>query len=162
MCCSQSGFVYKFFPDGRLESNTILDNVKVLLESIPQRQSKDYVVAMDNLFTTPKVLELSRELNVGIVGTARARRGWPPKEFRNVKDERFNTVYTLNDERNFLILRWVDNNIVTMVSTIHTGEETIVRNRRKPRVTSTNKNHLNTVWGNRPKVPISNGGRSCH
>jgi hypothetical protein len=43
--------------------------------------------------------------------------------------------------------RWIDNGVVDMVSTVHTGHETIVRRRRKPRETTTNYRHITTVFG---------------
>jgi hypothetical protein len=43
--------------------------------------------------------------------------------------------------------RWVDNNVVTMVSTVHTGHEKIERSRKKPRTTGTNRANLGPVWG---------------
>ena len=88
----------------------------------------------------------AQELGVAVVGTARARRGWPAKEIKDIKDDRFNTLYWLNDKKDYQIQRWVDNNIVTMVTSFHTAEKTITRIRKKPRVTSTNKKHLNKVW----------------
>ena len=59
-------------------------------------------------------------MNVAIVGTARAKRGWPPKEIKRIKDDCFNTLYWQNDKDNYTIMRWVDNNIVMMVSSFHT------------------------------------------
>ena len=38
-----------------------------------------------------------------------------------MKDDWFNSLYLLNDKLNYLIARWIDNNVVTMVSTVHTG-----------------------------------------
>ena len=59
-------------------------------------------------------------MNVAIVGMARAKRGWPPKEIKSIKDDCFNTLYWQNDKDNYTIMRWVNNNIVTMVSSFHT------------------------------------------
>jgi Transposase IS4 len=147
ICDSITGFVYSFFPDGRLEGNTIYDCVMKLIETLPRRDNLNYVIAMDNYFTTQRVVKDSRNTGVGVVGTARYRRGWPPKEYREIQDDRFNSVNLLNDEANYLICRWIDNNQVNMVSTVHTGTESILRQRKKPRQTKTNKNHLQLVWG---------------
>ena len=112
-----------------------------------QKESKQYITAMDNLFTLSKVLSGAREMNVAICGTARARRGWPPKEYKNIFDERFNSLYWINDKDNFQIQRWVDNNVVTMVTTMHTPDETVSRIRKKPRVNAVNKVNLDQIWG---------------
>ena len=50
-------------------------------------------------------------MNVAIVGTARAKRGWPPKEIKCIVDDHFNTLYWQNDKDNYTIMRWVDINI---------------------------------------------------
>ena len=50
-------------------------------------------------------------MNVAIVGTARAKRGWPRKEIKCIVDDHFNTLYWQNDKDNNTIMRWVDNNI---------------------------------------------------
>ena len=47
-------------------------------------------------------------MNVAICGTARARRGWPPKEYKNIFNEHFNSLYWINNKDNFQIQRWVD------------------------------------------------------
>ena len=84
-------------------------------------------------------------MNVAICGTARARRGWPPKEYKNIFDECFNSLYWINDKDNFQIQRWVDNNAVTMVTTMHTHDETVSCVRKKPRVNVVNKANLNRI-----------------
>eukprot|EP00977_Amphora_coffeiformis_P024269 scaffold15276_cov88-Amphora_coffeaeformis.AAC.1 len=86
-------------------------------------------------------------MGIGCVGTSRFECGWPPKEFRDIKDDRFNTLYTMVDKGKFLMARWIDNNQVTMVTNVHRGDEKIARTRRKPRENSTNKGHLRAVWG---------------
>ena len=58
-------------------------------------------------------------MNVAICGTARARQGWPPKEYKNIFNECFNSLCWINDKDNFQIQQWVDNNVVTVVTTMH-------------------------------------------
>jgi Transposase IS4 len=48
--------------------------------------------------------------------------------------------------RNFLIARWYDNTDVLLVSTIHLGDETILKMRRRPKATAGNSGHLSKVW----------------
>ena len=64
----------------------------------------------------------------------------------------------MNDKNNYKIFRWIDNSVVKMVSTVHTGceGENIEANRRRPRVNPINKNNVAHVWGNehRRKVKI--------
>lgn len=156
ICDSLTGFVFNLIPDGRLEKCTIYEYVNQLVESLPFRDTKKYLVAMDNYFTYPKILHRMRELCVACVGTARAKRGWPPQEMRTINDNRFNTLYSMNDEMGFRVFRWVDNNVVTMVSSFHDGDEPPpTRRRRRPRPTSTNRGHVQAVWGNEGVADIA-------
>lgn len=124
-------------------------------ELLPDTQSKHYCVAMDNYFTTSSAVRVLHDLGIGCIGTARGRKGWPPKELRNVKDERFNTVYTCVDDEGILVYRWIDSNVVHMISTIHDRTDTVPKERRKPRTTLTNKNHVESVWKDRSSVKIT-------
>ena len=65
------------------------------------------------------------EIGAGCVGTFQFERGWPPKEFREIKDNQFNTLYTMIDKGKFMIGRWIDNNVVTMVTNVHNGDKKI-------------------------------------
>lgn len=123
---------------------------------------KKYCVAMDNLFTTSTAIKNLRGCGVGVVGTARARRGWPPKEIKDkssknpdgVDDMHFNSLHYTHDKDNYLIARWVDNNVVKMVSTIHQPHDTVMKKRRRPRITNTNKNNVGAVWKGAHTVEI--------
>jgi hypothetical protein len=81
------------------------------------------ICALDNFFTLPSVMECSRELNVGVIGTARNRPNYPPKEMKQVKETCFNALHLMNHDKKFLVARWLDNNIVNLVWTIHKGKE---------------------------------------
>ncbi len=153
--CAETGFVWHVVPYGRLSHvDNIAETVINLVNTLPHIGQKLYVVGMDNYFTYPKVVEGCRKAGVAVVGTARARKGWPPKEIRDNKDDRFNTVYFQHAKENFLILRWVDNNVVTFVSTTHKPEAAVLKARRRPRSTNTNKNHINDVWGKAHRATI--------
>eukprot|EP00977_Amphora_coffeiformis_P007696 scaffold1690_cov182-Amphora_coffeaeformis.AAC.53 len=147
LCDAETGYVYDMMPNGRLEKTTTHDVVMTLACMIPTSPNHNYVIGMDNYFTWAKVVTSLTEMGVGCVGTSRFERGWPPKEFRDIKDDRFNTLYTMVDKGKFLMARWIDNNQVTMVTNVHKGDERIKRTRRKPRENSTNKGHLQQVWG---------------
>ena len=71
-------------------------------------------------------------MNVAICRTAAVRRGWPPKEYKNIFDEHSNSFYCINNKDNFQIQRWVDNNVVTMVTTMHTPDKTVSHIGKKP------------------------------
>ena len=56
----------------------------------------------------------------------------------------------MNDPKgNFQIVRWIDNNILKMVSNTHMGtkDEVIMKSRKKPRIIEFNRKHIRLVWG---------------
>ena len=106
VCCANSGYCYDFIPSARIgnvEGRKIIDSVLLLLDKLPVKESRRYVAMMDNLLTLSTVLSGARAMNVAICGTARARGGWPPKEYKNIFDEHFNSLYSINDKDNFQI-----------------------------------------------------------
>ena len=102
---------------------------------------------MDNLFAFPWMFIGVREIGVEFIGTERERRGFPPKYINKISDKQFNTIHWINYKRNFQIQRWIDQNVVTMITKLHTLEDTNRRIRKKPRVDQANKNYLELVWG---------------
>jgi len=115
-----------------------------------------HVIAMDNYFTLPGVIKLLRDLCIGIVGTARFRFGWPPKEIRDIDQSscNFNDFHWTVDKDGTLLGRWMDNALVFMVSTVHKIGENIKRPRRRPRINNNNRNHVNNIWGDKGKQDI--------
>ena len=85
---------------------------------------------------------------VDVVGTAKAKRGWPPACLRDVNENRFNFLHhTRSKSGKFNILRWVDNGVVLMVTTCHNPADTIEVVRKRPRVTMNNRANVRAVWG---------------
>ena len=107
-----------------------------------------FCLALDNYFTLPKVIKKLRDKGIGIVGTARARRGWPPTLLNNIQQNtaEFNDFYHMVDDYGTLVAKWMDNGLVLCVSTLHRVGESICRKRKRPRVTVKNKNHVSKVW----------------
>ena len=65
------------------------------------------------------------------MGTARGKRGWSPVEIKSLTDARFNSLYYIPDHDNtFLTYRWIDNNVVLMVSTMHDPNVTVLKRHR--------------------------------
>eukprot|EP00977_Amphora_coffeiformis_P020704 scaffold8426_cov99-Amphora_coffeaeformis.AAC.1 len=149
-----TGYVYDMVPDGRTETRSTHDTVLLLAGMLPLSPAHNYVIGMDNYFTWQKVLTSLTQCGIGCVGTARYARGWPPQEYKKIEDDRFNTVYSMVDKGKFLICRWIDNNQVNVVTNVHTGDESITRERRRPRKNNTNRRHIDQVWGNNHKKLI--------
>ena len=123
---------------------------------IVEQCQTNFVIAMDNYFTLPKVIQSLRKIGIGVVGTCRFKRGWPPAGLKNVDDKKanFNDFYWLVDEMENLVARWMDNGMVSVVSTVHNVDSFIERTRRKPRKTLKNKDHVDTIWGKNGKANV--------
>ena len=54
------------------------------------------------------------------------------------------------------MFRWIDNNVVKMVSNIHmkTKDEVIMKLIKNPRINEINRKHIRLVWGDEHVVPI--------
>ena len=119
---------------------------------------KNYVMGMDDVFTFHHILIVAKELGVMIFGIESKVIGCLPKQIMNISDRQFNTLHLINDERNFQIQQWIDQNVVTMITKLHTLEDANRRIRKKPRVDQANKNYLELVWGTeycKIKIPRS-------
>ena len=79
-----------------------------------EKLNKDFIIAMDNYFTLPKLIKCLRDLRIGVVGTARFGRGWPPVQLKNVEDRRaqFNSFHWMCDTYGTMVARWMDNGMV--------------------------------------------------
>ncbi len=150
-----TGFVYRSMPSGRMEKERIFNILMDMAKSLPgmdtqeETEDTDLVFVMDNYFTLPKFVGKTGlwGIGAGYVGTARSRKGWPPKPITDVEDKRFNTLYHYDDTNDFRIFRWVDDNVVTIVSIIHSGEEVIMQRRKRPRDNQHNKQFFRLFLG---------------
>eukprot|EP00957_Ditylum_brightwellii_P101329 7721844-Ditylum_brightwellii.AAC.1 len=111
---------------------------------------------MDNYFTLPKVIGKLRNSGIGIVGTAQARRGWPPKELSNIaqQDANFNDFFWTIEKYGTLVAGWMDNGLALCVSTLHKVGEIVEKARKHPRSTIKNKSHVIKIWGDKEKKSI--------
>jgi hypothetical protein len=80
LCCTTTSFDYSYFPDVRLDGARIkiIDSVETLVQTLPRWNCLQYLLAMDNFFTQPSVVEMTRREGVRLVGTGRRQRSCPP------------------------------------------------------------------------------------
>ena len=75
---------------------------------------------------------------------------------KSITDSRFNTLYHMPDPKyKFVIMRWVDNKELLMVTTMHAPAATARKTRKHPRETAINKARVRSVWGENHEVTIS-------
>ena len=134
-------------------TNDIVEKRKILNEKMG---ANSFIIAMDNYFTLPKVIYALRKLGVGIVGTAKYQKSWPPLCLKKIDDKKsnFNDFFWTVDPYGTLVARWMDNGMVFCVSTVHKAGQIIERCRRRPRKTLKNKAHVDRIWGQQGKVDI--------
>jgi hypothetical protein len=106
-----------------------------LMKTLPYG-AYQFTLFCDNLFGNPKLFNLLRSLGIGACGTARRQVTKPV--FGNIDD--WNAAWgTLRSKvvPTTLVSIWQDSNKVGFCTTIHDGTEWVVRNRKRPKGTST-------------------------
>ncbi|CAG8652128.1 6526_t:CDS:2, partial [Paraglomus brasilianum] len=128
-----------------------------LVKQLPHH--KTFHVYMDNYFSSIPLFKYMRDNGLGACGTVRTNSSKFPKELKINKGISldWNTISgkVVDD---VLAIVWVDNSPVTMLTTIHeiVGEEwKIIRNRRRPRETSSNASTVHRVFGNASRKELS-------
>ena len=52
-----------------------------------EEKQTNFVIVMDNYFTLPRVISALCDKGIGIVGTAKYQRAWPPTELKQVSEK---------------------------------------------------------------------------
>jgi hypothetical protein len=114
------------------------------MQTLPYNEYQ-FTLFCDNLFGNPRLFSLLRSLGIGACGTARRHITKPV--FSNIDNWKaaWGTLRTaiikaFLDELEssaILISLWQDSNKVGFCTTIHNGTEWVIRNRKRPKGTST-------------------------
>eukprot|EP00957_Ditylum_brightwellii_P087408 6653410-Ditylum_brightwellii.AAC.1 len=72
-----------------------------------------FCLAMDNYFTLPHIISCLKENGIGIVGTVRMRKGWPPHVLQKTqaRDCDFNDFRDIVDKKGTLVAQLMDNGL---------------------------------------------------
>ena len=114
---------------------------------------------MDNGFATIPLFEVLREKGIGACGTTRVNGPKYPLFLKSNDDlVEWNTmdgcvVSSTALGSGVLCFRWMDNNVVRILSTIHPWNETTLTTRRKPRTTSSNATMVRRVFRDQERMP---------
>ena len=123
---------------------------------------------MDNAFSTVPLFRELRKISIGAVGTTRINSAGLPDLLKDKTMTAWNSLtgciatipkasgrefYSGED---VLCLRWEDNNIVRLLTTVYNWNEYTLSEQRKPQTTSTNAALARQVFGNqeRKTLPI--------
>lgn len=147
-------------PDVSPTSSAVLQLCQALCpigssDTVDLESHANYIVYMDNGFSTIPLFRKLRELSIGACGTARINSAEYPIHLKNDTSlTEWNTmdgVVVGEGSKSVLCCRWIDNNIVRMLSTVHPWAERTLRERRKPRTTSTNACTVRKAFGDQER-----------
>jgi len=110
----------------------------------------DFTVFTDNLFSTPDLFAKLRSMGVGACGTSRVQKGRYPDYCISPELMPWNAVFggqVTGTNGAVLAAEWQDNSQVHMLTTVHNLHDRVTRNRKRPRLTSTNGPLIRPVFG---------------
>ena len=111
---------------------------------------------MDNYFTSIPLFRYLQSKGIGACGTIRTNSARFPKQLKVKGNLDWDTLSgVVVDE--VLALLWVDNSIVTILTTIHSlGDEWKIEcSRRRPRLNIVNKSRVQATWGESPRKTVA-------
>jgi hypothetical protein len=118
---------------GLSDTDSVVASLFLTLSDAARRA---YCAVMDNFFSHCNLFEWLRDRNIGAFGTCRLQQ-LPTELKKQLKGpaEDWGTVLAL-PKGNVLALAWFDKFWVTMLTTVHDADQTVMSQRRKPRDTS--------------------------
>ena len=129
------GYTMQFYPYAGKDDNYKKDTglggsvVMTLMSKLPTVPNSNYHVVMDNFFITPRLLRLLKRNDMAATGTIRANRtdNAPLQAVDDMKKEARGAFDVVNDNKsNLKLVRWKDNKVVTVASTLY-GKEPMKR-----------------------------------
>ena len=165
--CGAGGYTFAAYPtSGAMKNPSVFEGsqslpltesivvllIKSSLELPPMRD--DFVIFMDNYYSSVKLFHYLRTNKIGAVGTCKKSK--MPKDHKASCEALESPPWgaflgeVVDDDD--LALMWLINNAwVNLLTTYHTGLEVIRRNRRRPRSTSANARTVRRAFGNDPR-----------
>ena len=106
--------------------------VMTLMPKLQTVPNSNYHVVMDNFFTSPSLLRSLKGNGMAATGTVRANRteNAPLQEVDDMKKEARESFDVVSDNKsNVILVRWKDNKVVAVASTLYV-KEAMKRERR--------------------------------
>lgn len=164
----QAGYTYSFLYTSRINSIvgvekinglTMTSSAVVHLAKTLPFSTHHYNIYMDNYFSNIPLFTYLRQLQIGACGTVRINSAGFPKRLKVPKAKKlaWNTLSGIVVNNQVLAVIWMDNALVSMLSTIHKihmDDNFIERIRRCPRNTSTNAANARAVFNGNPTAPL--------
>ena len=145
-CCTPEGYLVQFEPyqGAQVISQEVQEYkhlgvgggvVMRLMSGLPKGP---YIVYTDNFFTSLKLAETLLSKGIGLTGTARANRLEKCPLSSLEKTNRGTMDYRMETKVGVLVVRWNDNNIVTVVSTV----DPVLPSKKVMRWSKTSRSHI--------------------
>jgi len=128
-----------------------------LAPSLPYSSGLHFIIYMDNYFPSQPLLIKLRELGMATWGTARVNTSaFPPESHDDTKGIPWNEVSAgpANAMGKVLAVQWQDNSAVHFLTTIHSLEERIISECKKPRISSSNGPAICHTFGPQERLNI--------
>ena len=130
------GYGIQFYPYAGKDDNYNKDTglggsvIMTLMSKLPTVPDSHYHAVMDNFFTSPSLLRVLKESCIAATGTVPTNRTEKAQAFDDLKKQaRGISDVFINKKSNMTLVRWKDNKVVTVVSTLY-GKEPMKRARR--------------------------------
>lgn len=122
------------------------------------RTGRRFEIFMDNLFTNVPLFVALRKLGIGAAGTTRINASGFPDDLKIEKDKAKSILEWGHLSGlvvdNICCLVWQDNNSVFFMTSFHDIHKTVIRSRRRPKLSSTNGTIVRRVFGDSVCKPI--------
>lgn len=138
-----------------ISASTVATVYQLVEQTLPYH-THDFIVFTDNLFSTPDLFTKLRLMGVGACGTSRVQKGRYPEYCISPEVMPWNSVFggqVTGTNGAVLAAEWQDNSQVHMLTTVHNLHDRVMRNRKRPRLTSTNGPLIRPVFGNQHTMP---------
>jgi hypothetical protein len=133
-----------------------------LIKQLPSPpKGSGYHVFLDNLFVSTRFVEYARSQGVGVTGTCRDKSGIMKKLAELKKQDKKDVIpwgetYSLYTPSNKVChVGWKDQAFVLMMSSVLSGDERVVRLRRRPKETSSKAKTSRVPFGEDPVKELS-------
>jgi hypothetical protein len=132
-----------------------------LVKQLPKPpKGSGYHVFLDNLFVSTRIVEYARSQGVGITGTCRDN-GGVIQELLDLKKEdrkdviKWGMTYSMPIENGQVCqVGWKDQAFVLMMSSVLSGDERVIRLRKRPKETSSKAKISRQPFGNKPEKEL--------
>ena len=138
-----------------ISASTVATVYQLVEQTLPYH-THDFIVFTDNLFSTSDLFTKLRLMGVGACGTSRVQKDRYPEYCISPEVMPWNSVFSgqvTGTNGAVLAAEWQDNSQVHMLTTVHNLHDWVKRNRKRPRLTSTNGPLIRPVFGNQHTMP---------